>query len=342
VTCETAPFLEGRGPYWPDACAASGRACPPPCTGEDRIRLQRRWADTPVVCRCHPHPARVGAALRDPETYLATERDRRLADELARIAPRSRQAVADSDTFTTRVIRHALADGITQFLDLGSGHIATSAAHAAVVEHPAATIVHVDHDPHVDEHNLGELTEDPILMTRPRTLIHANAFAIGPMLTSLHRSGTLDRSRRLCVLLVDLLYYLDPANDPRSVIRRLVTRLPPGSWIAVNHLINRAPSTLDNQVARATLRRDTDRWCRAMTRCVPPHPQAGSRTEFARRIADLDLLPPGITPTGAWPGPDTIRLPQAPYTLAAVGRVPGRTEPGLNRPDTVTTTGDPS
>ncbi|MFK0249610.1 SAM-dependent methyltransferase [Amycolatopsis azurea] len=326
MTSETAPFLEGRGPYWPDACATSGRSCPPPYTGLDRVHMQRRWADTPVVCRCHPHPARVGAALCDPQTHLATERDKRLADELARIAPRSRHALVDSDTFTTRVIHGALSDGVTQFLDLGSGHIATSAAHAAVAGHPTATIVHVDHDLHVDSHNLCELTEDPILMTRPRTLVHANAFAIGPMLTSLHRSGALDRSRRLCVLLVDLLYYLDPANDARSVIRRLVKHLPSGSWVAVNHLTNQAPSTLDSPGARAAFRRDTDRWCRAMTRCVPPHPQASSRTEFGRRIADLDLHPPGITSTGSWPDPDTTRLPQAPYTLAAVGRVPDLSE----------------
>ncbi|MFD6068406.1 SAM-dependent methyltransferase [Amycolatopsis lurida] len=326
MTAETVPFIEGRGPYWPDACAASGQDCPAPSSGEGLVRMQRRWADTPVVCRCHPHPARVGAVLRDPATYLATEHDRRLADELARIAPRSRQALDDSDTFTTRVIRHALADGITQFLDLGSGHIATSAAHAAVVEQPEATIVHVDHDPHVGSHNLCELTDDPVLMTRPRTLIHANAFAIGHMLTSLHHSGALDRSRRLCVLLVDLLYYLDPAHDPRSVIRRLVQRLPPGSWVAVNHLTNQAPSTLDNPSLRAAFRRDTDRWCRAMTRCVPPHPHASRRNEFARRIADLDLLAPGITTTGRWPATDTTHLPEAPYTLAAVGRVPDRSE----------------
>ncbi|MFI7121916.1 SAM-dependent methyltransferase [Amycolatopsis sp. NPDC049868] len=322
MNLETAPFVEGRGPYWPDACTTSDQACPTAYSGEDRVRMQRRWPGIPVVCRCHPHPAGVKAALLHPGTPLANECDRRLADELTRIAPHSRQAVIDSDAFTARVIRHALAEGITQFLDLGSGHITTSAAHAAVAAHPAATIVHVDHDPHVDDHNLAYLTENPILATRPRTLIHGNAFAIGTLLTSLYRTGTLDPSRPVCVLLIDILYYLEAANDARSVIRRLVKRLPPRSWIAVTHLTNRALPTVDSPVCQAALRRDTDRWCQAMARCVPPHPQASSRNEFARRIADLELLPPMITTTSSWPEPDTTLRALAPYTLAAVGRVP--------------------
>ncbi|WP_410585392.1 SAM-dependent methyltransferase [Amycolatopsis sp. lyj-108] len=175
-----------------------------------------------------PHPALVDNVLRNGDH--ATRDDRRLADELVHISLAAPAAVRDRDQFTARVVGRALADGITQFLDLGCGHIATSAAHAALAGHPTATIVHVDHDPHVDNHNLADLTEDPILMTRPRTLIHGNAFAIGPLLTSLYRTGALDPSQRVCVLLVDLLYYLEAANNARSVIRRLVKRLPPRSW----------------------------------------------------------------------------------------------------------------
>ncbi|GAA1992612.1 SAM-dependent methyltransferase [Amycolatopsis minnesotensis] len=322
VTIE--PMPEERGHYWNGKCFSPHGGCGAASIGPHcRIRQQRHWGELPGLCLCYTHISRVENAIvaNGERAWLL---DRMVAEELKRIAPYAKTALRMRRAFTYRVIEYALAEGITQFVELGSGHLHTSAARAAVIGADAEqdpTIVLVDHDPLVLAHGQGDFEDDPGARHRS-AMVRGNVFAVGKMLTHLSRKGLLDLTQRVCVLAVDLVHFAEPEIDGRSVPQRLARHLHPGSLVAITHLTDEpllAPANPDDLVA---LRSVTDRWCRAHQRCAPPHPRPCSIDEFARLVADLDLLDPGITTTRCWPEAEETRHPRAPYTLAAVGRVP--------------------
>ncbi|OZM70713.1 hypothetical protein CFN78_23895 [Amycolatopsis antarctica] len=320
------PMPEGRGRYWNGKCSHPRGGCGAELfEAHCRIRQQRHWGELPRLCLCYPHISRVENAIvaNGDRAWLL---DRKVAKELKRIAPYAKTALRMRRAFTSRVIQCALDDGITQFVELGSGHLHTSAAHATVVGADAEqdpTIVLVDHEPLVLAHAHGDFKDDPRARHRS-AMVRGNVFAVGKMLTHLSKKGLLDLNQRACVLAVDLLHFAEPEIDGRSVLWRLAQHLHPGSLVPITHLADEpllAPANADDLVA---LRSVTARWCRAHQRCGPPHPRPCSVDEFARLIADLDLLEPGISTARSWPEPEQSRHPRAPYTLAAVGRVPER------------------
>lgn len=326
MSVTVSPMPEERGRYWNGLCSHPHGGCGATFTWpHNRIRQQRHWGELPRLCLCYPHISRVENAIvaNGDRAWLL---DHKVAEEMKRIAPYAKPALGMRRAFTSRVIEYALDQGITQFVELGSGHLHTSAAHAAVIGADAAqdpTIVLVDHDPLVLAHGQGDFEDDPRARHRSN-MVRGNVFAVGTMLTHLSKKGLLDLNQRVCVLAVDLLHFAEPEIDDRSVPQRLAQRLHPGSLVAITHLTDEpllAPANPDDLVA---LRVVTARWCRAHQRCAPPHPRPCSVGEFARLFTDLDLLDPGITTTRRWPEPEETRHPRAPYTLAAVGRVPER------------------
>ncbi|WP_233574104.1 SAM-dependent methyltransferase [Amycolatopsis panacis] len=207
---------------------------------------------------------------------------------------------------------------------MGSGDPHISAAHAAIAAartQPAPRIVLIDHDVIVRARAELDMENQPPDWHRS-TFVEGNVFATGWMLASLAKRGLLDLDQRVCVLAVDILHFGEPDINVRSVPRRLARRLAPGSLIAATHLADQPLRPPADTGVLEDLRADTARWRRAHHRCAPPHHLLRSPADFASLLADLDLLHPGITTPGCWPEPDNTANPRAPYTLAAVGRVP--------------------
>ncbi|WP_410646357.1 SAM-dependent methyltransferase [Amycolatopsis sp. cmx-4-54] len=320
-TVET--WRDGRGPYWGGPCPAGRGCCRYNHTLTNRAEYQAQWSALPTPCSMRPHPALVDNVLRNGDH--ATANDRRLADELVHISLAASSAVRERDQFTVRVVEHALAEGITQFLDLGSGLATASAAYATLTTAPiragaAANIVFVDNDIRVDEVNRAWLRQHSQPGLRA-TAIRGNCFAVPGMLSRLCQAKLLDRTRPVAALMVDVLHFFE-RRAPRAIIGSFARNLPPGSIVAVTHLSDEPLLPKLPRPTRQALREDTARWCRAYQRCVPPHPRAFGPARFATVVSDVDLLEPGITSTSCWPHPDTTQHPRAPFTLAAVGRIP--------------------
>ncbi|WP_410585393.1 SAM-dependent methyltransferase [Amycolatopsis sp. lyj-108] len=324
------PRRDAQAPYWGDPCPRPLGCCKGLHTPVRRSCNQKYWSDLPARCGQRPHPSRVDDALRNGT--LASPKDRQLARELMRISPAAAAELKERDIFTTRVVEDALTEGITQFLDLGCGFISSSASYTALAGTRGASsrpsLVLVDNDAEVHDHNRAWLGRATHLDRPSATAVRGNGFAVDTMLNDLRKAQLLDLDRPVCVLLVNLLHYLERGRSPLSIIHRLATRLPPGSWIAITHLTNQPLLPGTPPSARAALRDGTAHWCRAYERCVPPHPRVCSPATFGDWLTDLELLPPGgITSQACWPGPDTTQHPHPPFTLAAVGRVPSATTP---------------
>ncbi|OXM50325.1 hypothetical protein CFP71_28255 [Amycolatopsis thailandensis] len=310
----------------------------PPCTCDcavlhtvsGRLAAQRRWTQQPQSCNCHPRTAQIENALRGG--HFAAPGARRIADELTRIAPYTAQALRTRDAFTTRVVDEALAHGIDQFLDLGSGYLATNAAHAVVTstDHvPAPRIVLVDNDDHVHTQNSTDLRHATSDVRNRTHLLHRNAFAAGHLLRYLGANEILDLTRPVCVLLVDLLHYLEPDIDPSTVVRRFSNRLAPGSWLAISVLCGYPLySYFGNAEAHAELRETTYNWCRVQNQVLPPCPRPLPFAALKRIFTRLDLIAPRcLTTPRRWPLREDHWIPQAPFSITAVGRVPGTLSP---------------
>ncbi|OLZ51731.1 hypothetical protein BS329_15830 [Amycolatopsis coloradensis] len=299
-------------------------------TSSGRATAQRTWASLRQACAHHPQAARIENTYRDGKR--AWERDKLIAATLSRIAPHTRTAVRIRDAFTTRVVSEALAHGVDQFLDLGSGHVYTSAAHTVVTRakvDPAPRIVMVDNDEVVHANNIIHLERTNSDVWSRTFSLRRNAFAVGRLLNYLDHHEVLDLQRPVCVLLIDLLHYLEPGLDTSSVTRRFIRRLAPGSWLAISVLTDTPLLAPARAGMRTALRETTAQWCQAHAQTLPPLPTPRRHAEVERMLTGLDLYPAGtgITTPRRWPLPDNTRTPRAPFSIAAVGHVPARPTP---------------
>ncbi|MFI6074516.1 SAM-dependent methyltransferase [Actinoplanes sp. NPDC051343] len=89
-------------------------------------------------------------------------------------------------------------------------------------------------------------------------------------------------------MLMSLLHFLPDADDPYSTVARLVSALPPGSYLVISH------GTYE------TLEPEQAAQFKALNAASPVPFQPRDRREVGRFFDGLDLVEPGIVPVAAW------------------------------------------
>ena len=232
--------------------------------------------------------------------------DRAAAEKLmeSRLDPR-RLALANRG-FLRRAVRLLARQGVSQFLDLGSGLPTSPSVHEIARDAlPAARVVYVDHDPIVVAHN------DALLATRDGVItIRADVRDPDAVLGHHALAACLDFSRPVAVLLLSVLHFIGGDEDAPGIIARFRERMAPGSYLAVS--IGTSDGADPEMLAGATTT------------------YAGARMPFTLRsraqIMDLldgfDLVEPGLVPLPEWrPDFNTDRTPLKGPTLGAVARL---------------------
>jgi S-adenosyl methyltransferase len=126
---------------------------------------------------------------------------------------------------------------------------------------------------------------------------------------------TLDFSQPVAVLLFSVLHSIPDADDPYTVIRRLMDAMPAGSYLVICH----APSDRQaEQVAELARRYNAPGAARMRPR---------SQQEVTHFFDGLDLIGPGVVPSAEWlaPGQAAGRSSLAGYVGVArkpAGHVP--------------------
>ena len=105
-----------------------------------------------------PHPARIYDYLLGGRNNFQADRD--AAEKIEEAIPTARAEVRANREFLGRAVTYAAEQGITQFLDIGTGVPTVGPTHeVAQRRHPSARVAYVDNDPIVLAHSRALLSK---------------------------------------------------------------------------------------------------------------------------------------------------------------------------------------
>jgi hypothetical protein len=250
-----------------------------------------------------PHSARVwNYWLGGRDNYPV---DRAAGDSYREIFPQIVDVARAYRYFLARAVRYLTADaGIRQFLDVGTGLPTVDNTHELAQRiAPQTRIVYVDNDPLVLAHARALLTSTPDGVTAyldgdladPASIVDASA-------------GTLDLSKPVALILNGVLGHVEDYQQARSIVRGLLRRLPPGSYLSL-------ADSVHSSDAHAEAGRGY-----AKTGAMPY--TLRTPEEIAGFFDGLDLVEPGLVPVAQWrPDPSPFDPPSI-AARAGVGRKP--------------------
>jgi SAM-dependent methyltransferase len=230
-----------------------------------------------------PHPARrYNYWLGGKDNFQA---DRDSGDAIAEMFPSVRAAVLANRAFMRRAVTYVAGQGVSQFLDIGTGIPAPNNTHeVAQALIPTARVVYVDNDPIVLSHARALMTSGEGGQT---AYIEADLRDYEVILDHPDLQRVLDLDQPTAVLLVAILHFIVDADDPAGIVAGLVRRLAPGSYLVMSHgTADFAPLEQRMPAAKHGSLRPRD------------------RAEVAELVAGLELVEPGIVPISGWRNDD--------------------------------------
>jgi O-methyltransferase involved in polyketide biosynthesis len=236
-----------------------------------------------VVDTTVSHSARIwNYWLGGKDNYAA---DREAGDRIAAMLPSIvAQARADR-AFLGRAIRYlAGAEGIRQFLDIGTGLPTADNTHQVAQRvAPESRVVYADNDPLVLVHARALLTSTP-----EGACDYIEGDLRDPDEILAQAARTLDFTVPVALMLLGIVHHLPDTDEPYLIVRRLVAALPPGSFVAINH------ST--SAVHGAAMEEAVAHWNKVGT----PSMTLRSPEQIARFFDGLELLEPGVVSCSRW------------------------------------------
>jgi S-adenosyl methyltransferase len=233
--------------------------------------------------------------------------DREAADQAVAAFPGLLAWARNNRAFLARAVRYLVTEaGIRQFLDIGTGLPTADNTHEVAQRlAPQARVVYVDNDPVVLVHAKALLASAPEGAT---DYIHADLRDPDAILDA--AAATLDFGRPIAVMLLAILHVVTDADDPWSIVSRIMAAVPAGSYLVISH-----PARDIHAEAIAEM---TKRFNLRMGGVLSTGRTLGEVTRF---FDGLDLIDPGIVPTPRWRPDPGIERPVDP-AYAAIARKP--------------------
>ncbi|MGW5107435.1 SAM-dependent methyltransferase [Nocardia sp. NPDC004123] len=233
-----------------------------------------------------PHSARMyDYFLGGKDNY---EADRDAAEKALQEFPAVRVTARTNREFMRHATRYLAGQGITQFLDIGTGIPTEPNLHQVAQElAPDSRVVYVDNDPLVFAHARALLVSSPEGRT---AYVQADAARPLDILEAPELRETLDLSQPVAVSLMALLHFVP--GDVHEIVQTLMQPLAPGSYLAISHV------TTDFDDGDS----DPDGMARLLQvyidRGIPVRPR--TRAEVERLFDGLELVPPGVEVIHRW------------------------------------------
>ncbi|MHC0430329.1 SAM-dependent methyltransferase [Streptomyces sp. O3] len=159
------------------------------------------------------------------------EADREAARKAMEFMPGLPKIMQANRAFMRRAVRYAVGEGVTQFLDIGSGIPTFGNVHeVAQGAHPGARVVYADHDPVAVAHSRAVLDGNP-----DASVVVGDLRKPQEILSSVPVTELLDLDRPVALLLVAVLHFVEEADDPYAAVTALRDALAPGSLLILTH-----------------------------------------------------------------------------------------------------------
>lgn len=234
-----------------------------------------------------PSPARVWNFWVGGKDHF--EADRALAEQFGQVVPKMPLIAWLTRQFLTDTVSRLAAEGIRQFLDIGTGLPTADNTHEVAQRlAPDSRIVYVDNDPAVLAHARALLTSSPEGKTA-----YLDADLRDPAKILAQAAETLDFSRPVAVLLIAVLHFIQDADDPYRIVTTLMNAVPPGSYLVILH----GASDVGSDDMPEAERRYNEQ--------ASAQFNARDRDHVSRFFDGLELTGPGLVNLSRWPGNET-------------------------------------
>jgi hypothetical protein len=211
--------------------------------------------------------------------------DRLMADQVERAVPGIRAAARLNRAFLARAVRFMIEQGVHQFLDVGSGIPTVGNVHEiAQREEPSCRVVYVDRDPIAVAHS-----ELMLAGNERAAMVEADMREPESVLDHPTTRRLLDFDQPIGLLFLLVLHWIPDDARPSALVATYRAALSAGSHLAITHMSDDIQS--DKITAVAGVVREN----RGAGQVFPR-----TRAEIAELFGDLELLPPGLVPTGTW------------------------------------------
>ncbi|EGX54627.1 hypothetical protein SZN_36986 [Streptomyces zinciresistens K42] len=214
------------------------------------------------------------------------EVDREAARRAMEFMPGLPKIMQANRAFMRRAVRFAVDEGVTQFLDIGSGIPTFGNVHeVAQSARPGSRVVYVDHDPVAVAHSQAVLEGND-----DADVVAADLRKPREILTSSQVERLIDLNRPVALLLVAVLHFLPDEEDPRQAVAELRDALAPGSLLVLTHASYEGiPLTRERASGTVDVYRD-----------IRNPLIMRSRDDIARFFEGYDMVEPGLVPMPLW------------------------------------------
>ena len=209
--------------------------------------------------------------------------DRRVARQTMDLLPELPRIMQANRAFLRRSVRYVIRQGITQFLDIGSGIPTEGNVHeVAQVAAPRSRVLYVDIDPVAVAHSRALLARNPLA-----DIVEADLRDLEAILENPQAQRLLDLDQPIGVLMVAILHFLPDEADPAHIVAQYRKVMAPGSYLVISHATHEGGT--DRLRSHAELYRRT----------VAPL-RMRSRREIEALLDGFDLVPPGVVFSPLW------------------------------------------
>ena len=209
--------------------------------------------------------------------------DREMAKKAIQMWPELPLMMQANRAFLRRAVRFAVGQGVTQFLDIGSGIPTVGNSHeVARLADPSSKVVYVDVDPVAVAHSRAILAGDA-----STAVVQADLRDPDRILADASVNRLLDLDQPIAILLVAVLHFVATEDNPLTVIARLRDAVVPGSLLVISHASQDGQPELADSHQRLYARTPTPMTMR-------------SQSEISDLFTGFELVPPGVVPIQQW------------------------------------------
>lgn len=227
---------------------------------------------------------------------------------LVAVEPYAREMARANRAFLGRAVRFLAANGIRQFLDVGSGIPTQGNVHEVAQQADSgARVVYADIDPVAIAHSTALLAGNP-----NAAIIDADLREPEKILSHVGTRRLIDFGRPTGLLLVAVLHFIADAEDPWRIVAALRDALAPGSYLVFCH---------GTEEGRPTVAQAAEK---VYQRSIATDIHMRPRAEILRFFDGFELLDPGLVQSPFWRPDSPADLPSDPGRfwglLVGVGR----------------------